>query len=133
MEDQNRQPLAHDQSLDPQPVSQPIPNGATSNQIDKAKLEIPDATAQALLMINGVQATKQPKSGPSLGLIISVVMLIAAVVIVSFLVGNIKPGKNSKSPGSSDQSTQRSTDSTTNQINQDVNSCSNPAIAISQC
>jgi len=120
-------------------VPTPTPSKVNSpDQTDKPKLDVTVEEAQALLLVNNVQVGKQHKSGPSLSLVISVVILLVAVVAVTYIVGSAKPGKSSNGAGNSitkstSQSGNTVPNSTSSQINQDVNSCSNLATAVSQC
>jgi hypothetical protein len=101
---------------------------------DKPKPAMTDAEAQALLAIHGAQVAGVGNSKPkvSLGLVITVATLVLLAVLASLALGSFKSGNNTSQPNSSNQSNSP-TNNTSNQINNDVKSCSNPEIAISEC
>lgn len=116
------------------------PGPAAPNLEHDSKLDISDAQARALLTINNLQSGHVPHKStkPPIGLLVTFATVVLLVVIASFVLGNhasrtnLNPSSsNSATPSSSRPDTNNS--STTNQINQDVNSCSNPLIAVSQC
>lgn len=134
-----------DASRQPAPQQAPVtalpgPQPAVQNPAGKPTLHISDEDAKALLAIHGLQPTQVHK-GPRLpmSLMIALGALIAVVILASYLLGSLKPGStpgltptqsggagsNSKSSASGNNITQK--------INQDVSSCSNPTVAISQC
>lgn len=139
MDDQSRQPLEINQQQTKQPETPTAPGPITHNQDHKTKLNISDEQAQALLAINNLQRSppKQHTRAP-VGLLITLATIVVLVIVASVILSNIKPGSNtttttsgSSTPSSSSSSEKN--DGTTNQINQDVNGCSNPLTAISQC
>jgi len=92
--------------------------------------------AQALLAINAAEAKQ--KDGPKLpmGLIVTVLVLVALVFVASSLIGGMSKKPASKSPSSTGAASSSNTSpsgATSDQINHDVQSCSNPTTALSEC
>ncbi len=116
-----------------------VATGAVHANAGKPMLEVPDKTAQALLMISDAQSNHRSQAKLPVGLLIALVTLVIVVAAASFLLSNIKPGGSSKvssSPGPASPSSQTNPNSTkniSNQINKDASSCSNLVTALSQC
>ncbi len=99
---------------------------------DGDKKEIPVEAAQALLTISGSGTSQKRRGGMSLGLIISLVTVIVLVVAASYTLSSYKPSKGS-SGNNTIQSDTNAAKGASNEINQDVNTCSNPAKAAAEC
>jgi hypothetical protein len=139
MDNKGQQPATTSQTANPQPVVSPPQTVAAANPQDKPKLDISDNEAQAILMINNLQGRQKPKTKPPIKLLIAVLGLILVVVLVSFLLGAFKPGGGTKASNSGsgiglpNQSNPTSGNDVSKQINQDVNTCSNPVNATTVC
>jgi len=136
MDDQNQQPSVPAKPVPPQPVVAPAPVALASEQIEKPKLDISDETAQALLVVNNIQAGQRQKSKLPVTLIISIAVVILLAILSSALLGKVKSGASTLSSSSTNSgatSQSGSAASVDKQINQDVNSCTNPVNAVSDC
>ena len=138
MDNQDQMPVAHVDPTNPEPVASPTQVTAPTNPVTKPKLDIPDDAARSLLTINSAQSSQTAKHRLPIGIIITILVLIALVVISSFAVGKAKPVVNngattSPNSGASDSSGSSDSNSVNNQINQDVKSCTNPVNAVSEC
>ena len=115
---------SHLETAPPQLSSQPSPG-------------LSDADARALLATHNLQtgSSQLKQSKHHIGLLVTIATLIILALFTSYMLGSLKSKDTSKSTTSnSGQPTAGSTnDSTTNQINQDVNSCSNVTTAVSEC
>ncbi len=116
----------------PAPTMQPT----QSNYSAEPKKEMTDADAQALLATFNTQnkVNAKPEHKLPMGMIFTILTLIVLAIMASALMGYLK---SKGSTGQSDTSTSGQngspTNSTSNQINNDVQSCSNPTVAISEC
>lgn len=139
MDSKDQLPTEATHEAKPQPVVPPTQAVTPAAQPAKPKLDISDGAAQALLMINDLQAKSRPTKKYPTKLLIAAAALILLVVVASILLGTIKSNGASTSSGSGsgiglpNQSDSGTGSNTTNQINQDVNSCSNPVNAVSVC
>jgi 8-oxo-dGTP pyrophosphatase MutT (NUDIX family) len=121
-------------------ATSPAATAAQPGLQPKPELQVSDAEAKALLLINNLQASQQPKtkSPVKLKLLIAVAGLIIFVVIASMLVGAFKTKGSSLTSGSSGlglptQTNPSKGSDVTNQVNQDVKACSNPLNGITSC
>ena len=116
-----------DNSPVPPPQSHPLAG-------DKPQLNLSDKEAQALLALNNV-SVKQSRSKPPLKLLIMIGLLLAFVLIASFMASAFKPATkpNSNGLGLPNQSNPSNSQGVTNQINRDVKTCSNPLNATLVC
>jgi hypothetical protein len=87
MDNQNQQPLTHTEPATPQPILASIPTAVPQAQIEKPKLEISDETAQALLVVNGIQAGQRQKTKLPATLIISIIIVILLAILSNALLG----------------------------------------------
>ena len=118
-----------------QPVQSPSAVGS-GNVANKPTLAVSDKDVQSLLLVTGVSTKAQPKTKPHLKLLIAVAILIVLVALSSYFIGDIGPNgklKQQNTTQSSGQSNEDSGQGIDNEINQDVKSCQNPAVAVSQC
>ena len=132
----NSQPSSQQQA---QPLQTVNPNAAAASaQTAKPTLNVGDAEAQAILLINNLKtANNQPKRNMHLTMIIAITSLIILAVAASMLLSAFKPGASSGSlPGGAglpSQSSDSSSGDVTNQVNQDAKSCTNPVNALTVC
>jgi hypothetical protein len=141
MDSQDQQPVVHDQRPVRQVVTTPAPGLAIPKSDDRnPKLHISDEQARALLTINNLENSHaQHKSTKTpISLLITLATVVVIGIVASLLLSDLKSRTNSKTPSSSSvtpssSTTNTNSDNTTNQINQYVTSCSNPAVAVSQC
>jgi hypothetical protein len=140
VDNKNQQSEAHDQLSVRRAAITPVPGPTIPNSNNNPKLNIPDEQAQALLTINNLQSShaKHKSTKPRISLLITLAMVVIIVIIASIVLDSLKSRTNSKTPSPnsvvpSSSSSNTNTDSTTKQINQDVNSCTNPLVAVSQC
>ena len=129
------------QPISKQPVinvsSTPNENGQFQHGY-KAKLNVSDAEADAILQLNGPTINSMPKSSPPIKLLIAALVLITLAVVASYLIGAYSPSKSSAKTSSGGiglptQGNPSSTHGVTNQINKDVKTCSNPLNATLVC
>lgn len=139
MDNQDQQPGANSQPVDPQPIAIPTHNMAATPQQKKPELNLSDQEAQAILAINNIEASQHRKLKLPIGMLITIAVLIVLVAAASYMLSSLKTGNNTKSANttntgsSSDQSTSATGKGVDNQVNQDVNSCSNVVNALSEC
>jgi len=144
MDNRNQKPTVHDQRPVRQAVTTPVPKPAIPSSDNNPKLDISAEQAQALLAINDLQSSHAHHKNPKLpiGLLITLATVVAIVIIASILLSGLKSRTDSNKPSSSSGESNSSSSNTNNnsassqtdnQINQDVNSCSNPVTAVSQC
>jgi cytoskeletal protein RodZ len=138
MDNQNQQPLAHTEPASSEPVVAPVRAAVSQAQIEKPKLEISDETAQALLVVNGIQAGQRQKTKLPVTLIISIIIVILLAILSNALLGKVKTNGSTSASKSTNSSSASQSDtapgsSVDNQINHDVNSCANPVNAVSDC
>lgn len=137
MDNQNRKPTADDKPLTQQQTT-PTSGLNNANKQAKSSIDVSDIDAKALLAIQNFQTT-QPKKKHGSKLILACLALLAALILVAYLLGALKPGNSNNSSNSSsniglpNQSNNYTGNGTTKQINQDVNSCSNPVNAVTTC
>lgn len=133
----NQGPAANPQAAQSPPAqAQPTP----VNKLGEPKKAMTDADAQALLATFNMQNPKKEEHKLPMGMLITIATLILIVIIASVSIGALK-SKGGSSPsntgntGSSSSSNQSNsaTDNTSNEINNDANSCANPAVAVSEC
>ncbi|HET9098508.1 MAG TPA: hypothetical protein VFN51_02725 [Candidatus Saccharimonadales bacterium] len=114
------------------PAAEPLPV-----ESKKPSLNLSDAEAQALLLVNGVQAAQVRHKKLPLGILITVASLIILAVMAALVVSSLKPGGGVKSGSSSiglpNQASPSTGGDVTNNINQDVQTCSNPVNASLVC
>jgi hypothetical protein len=121
----------------PAPASTP----AAVPETNKQQLEVSDEVAQSLLAINGVQTGQPTRFRLPTRMIIGIGIIIAILVIASYVLDGLKPAKTPQSPANSPAQSSAGSDSQSdtgsqdvdNQINQDVNSCQNIVNAVSEC
>lgn len=131
MDNQNQkseQPAANTVAQPAAPALSPLT--PAPQPTDKPKLEVSDTVAQSLLMIDGMQDSNKKKLRLPLGLLVSIAVVIVLLFAASYMISSTKPNKNKTNTNGS-QSTD--SNSVSNQINQDVQSCSNVVNAVSQC
>jgi hypothetical protein len=136
MDNQNPQPITPDRATTKQPVVSQTEAAIPTNQQDKPKLDLSSSEAQSLLVLNDLQAGKQPKTKVPIKLVTIITVLIMVAVLASFLLGAFKPGGSSKTSGGvglPSQSDPSSGSGASNQINQDVKACANPLNATTVC
>jgi hypothetical protein len=134
MEDQHSRPVSH--QVPPTaipPVGSPK-SVATAATNAAPKPALGDGEAQAILAINHLQAPTHTKAKLPTKLLIICAALILLVIVTDFLLGTMKSKNNTgSSVGLPSQSAPAGGNSTTNQINQDVQSCSNAVNAATVC
>lgn len=139
MDHQSQQPVTNAQTTNSRPVEPLAQTVAAANQQDKPQLDLSVNQAQALLTINNLQPRQQPKTKLPIKVVIAILGLITLVVLISFALGAFKPGGSLKSSnpasglGVPNQSDPKNGKDVSNQINQDVNTCSNPLNATTVC
>jgi hypothetical protein len=146
MDNQDKQPPLHQQQPVQQVVATPAPGTAIPTPNHDPKPNISDKQALAILMINNLDSSHaahaQPKRKVPVSLLITLATAVTIIIVAGAIVGSLKSHTNSKtsssgstapSSSSSDTNSNSPTDQTNGQINQDVDSCSNPLTAISQC
>ena len=123
----------------PQTTSPVKPSTVSNNlQPNKSNIDVSDIDAKALLAIQNFQTTQPTQKHGSKMVVISLVMLVLLALIGYFIAAE-KPASSSNNSNSShgvgipDQSNNFTGNGTTNQINNDVNSCSNPVNAVTTC
>jgi hypothetical protein len=138
MDNQDQQPPVHTEPVSNQAIAPAAPITTTGPRTSQSALDIPDKAAQALLTINGLGSSQKPKIKLSPMLIIAILVLVLLVALSDILLGKAKPSgsipaSSSTTSGESSQSDTSANKNATNQINQYVNSCTNPVNAASEC
>ena len=102
---------------------------------DKPKAEMSDADVQSLFALNGLQGTPKKKLRLPIGMILTVAVLVILLLVVNYMLGKAKtpqPSNNSANTNTS-TSNESPTQQGEDQVNQDVNSCSNIVNAVTKC
>ncbi len=141
MDNQDQQPTVRNQQPVRQVATTPATVSLTPNSDHRPKLNLSNEQARALLTINNLEGghVQQHKSKKlPISLLITLATLVIIVIAASIILSGLKPGTSSKTPPSgsttsSSPSSNSSSDKTTEQINQDVTSCANPVVNVSQC
>jgi hypothetical protein len=137
MDHENQKPTPIDHSTSSQPVQPLVQTEINEGQQSKPDLKMTDGEARALLAMKGLQASERKKAKVPTKLIIAIAALVIGVILVSYLLGALKPGSTHSSSsngiGLPNQSNSGTGNSTTNQINQDVKACSNGVNALTVC
>ncbi len=103
----------------------------------KPQTNFTDKDAQAILALHNLQASPRRVAKPPTKLLIALAGLILLVILMSLLLGHVKPSsKNQSNPsglGVPNQSSPSTTQGVNKQINKDVKACSNAVNATLVC
>lgn len=118
-------------------VVQPSPLTDSHQQTAKTPATFTDQDAQAILALHNLQASPSRVTKPPTKLLIALAGLILLVILMSLLLGYVKPSnKNQSNPagiGVPNQSNPSTTQGVNKQINKDVKACSNAVNAALAC
>lgn len=136
MDNQEKQPQQNQTPTDTS-AAQPAPAISSYPPATKPQTNFTDKDAQAILALHNLQASPSRVAKPPTKLLIALAGLIVLVVLMSLLLGYVKPRSknqpNSSNLGIPNQSSPSTTQGVNQQINKDVKACSNAVNATLVC